>query len=144
MAAVRGPLPGQLTGSRGGGDNPAMVGAGAVCVLFGVWILVAAIRPHPGSEAGSLTGGSRVFVRLMGIATGVWLIAVAVALFGHDLHALLGIIEAFSVLYIVVAVVWMLAALAGGRGGVGSAHRRDPGLRPEKPSPRPPGSIHYR
>jgi len=101
-----------------------MIGAGAVCVLVGILFVIASSRPRPGSAAGSLTGSSRVFARLMGIATGVWLIGVAVALFTHDLGALLGILVAFPVLYIAVAVVLMVSGLSGGPGGAGGNHRR--------------------
>lgn len=121
-----------------------MVGAGVVCMLlFGVFFVVAPIRPHPNSDAGSFTGGSRVFVQLMGIATGVWLIAVTVALLGHDLNALQVLFEAFLALYI-VAGVGILAALARGPGRRGDAHPRDPGLRPQEPPRPPPSSIYYR
>jgi hypothetical protein len=119
-----------------------MAGVGAMCMLlFGVFFMVASIRrPHPSSEVGSLTGSSRAVMRLMGFATGVWLIAVAVEASRHDLHAVLVTFEAYGVLFVVL----MLAALADGPGRVGSAHRRDPALRPQEPSPRRPGSIHYR
>jgi hypothetical protein len=101
-----------------------VVAAGALCVLFGSAFVVTSIRPHRGSEAGSLSGGSRAFVQLLGIGTGVWLIAMAIALFGHDPGAVLAIVVAFSVLYIVVGVLFVLAALAGGPGRLHAGHRR--------------------
>ena len=93
-------------------------------MLVGVVFIVASIRAHPRSEAGNLTGSSRTFARLMGIATGMWLIGVAVTLFAHNLRALLGILVAFPVLYIAVAVVLMVAGLSGGPGRAGGTHRR--------------------
>jgi hypothetical protein len=138
----------RLTVSRRGVNDAAMAGAGVVCVLVGVIFVVVSIRRHPGSEADGLIGSSRAFARLMGIGTGGWLIAVAGAMFSHDRHALLGILVAFPVLYIVVAGVLMVTALGGlgqvgGFGQFGGAHRREPGLRPEKPPPRPPDSIYH-
>ncbi len=101
-----------------------MIAAGVLCMLFGVVFVVSCIRPHPRSEAGSLSGGSRAFVRLLGVATGGWLIAMAIALLRHDRGAVLAILIAFSVLYIVVAVWLVLAALAGAPGRLHAPRRR--------------------
>jgi hypothetical protein len=106
-------------------------------LLFGVWFVVAAIRPHPSSEAASVG----VFGQLMGIGTGVWLIAVAVAAFAQNLDALLLIFAVSSVLYIVVAAVLMVGALAPASDELGGAHRREPRLQPEEPPRRRPRFI---
>jgi hypothetical protein len=99
-----------------------MAGVGALCLLFGLFFMVVSIRrPRPTSEVGSLSGSSRGIVRLMGFATGLWLIATSVEAFGHDLRALLVTFEAYLGLYVVLT----LAALAGGRAGrAGIAHDR--------------------
>jgi hypothetical protein len=79
-----------------------MIGFGAVCVLSGLWFVAVSIRPHRSSEAGRLTGSSRVFARLGGIGTGGFLIAIAIAAFSRDLNALAVIFGASLVLYIVL------------------------------------------
>ena len=115
-------------------DNMAMsVTAGALCGTFGVFFLIAPLRPHPSSEAGSLTGGARVLVQVMGIGSGMWLIALAIAMFGDDGDAALRIIMVGSVMYL-IGVVIMLAMLAGGLGRAGVDHRREPEIRPVPPS----------
>lgn len=82
-----------------------------LCVLFGVWMVIAAIRRHPRSEAGSLTGLAGATVQLLGIATGVFTIAIATA--GNDPDTLLVLFKAFLVVYVVLAVVGMLAMFSG-------------------------------
>jgi hypothetical protein len=111
-------------------------------MLFGLFFMVVSVRrPHRDSEVGSLSGSSRGIVRLMGFATGLWLIATSVEAFGHDLHALLVTFGAYIGLYVVLT----LAAVAGGRPGrAGIAHNRAHGLRPQEPGPRRPYSIYDR
>jgi hypothetical protein len=111
-------------------------------MLFGVLFMVASIRrARPHSEVGSLSGSSRGMLRLMGFATGLWLVATSVEAFGHDLHALLVTFEAYFGLYVVLT----LAALAGSRAGragragqAGIAHNRALGLGRQEPDPRLP------
>jgi peptidoglycan biosynthesis protein MviN/MurJ (putative lipid II flippase) len=121
-----------------------MVAAGALSMLFGVFLIAASIRPHPGSEAGSLSGVSRTLVQVMGVATGVWLIALAIALFGHDLGAVLDVFIVFGVLYGAVAVIVVLAALFGGTARYDGDRPREPEIRRGEPSARWPGSMYLR
>jgi hypothetical protein len=108
-------------------------------MLFGLFFMVVSVRrPHRDSEVGSLSGSSRGIVRLMGFATGLWLIATSVEAFGHDLHALLVTFVAYTGLYVVLT----LAALTGGRAGI--ARDRDHGLRPQEPGARHPYSVYDR
>jgi hypothetical protein len=116
-----------------------MIIVSVFCVLSGLTFVIASLRPHPGSEAGSLTGGSRVLVQVMGIATGVF--TIAIGLFAGDPGALLGIFLTFAVLYGIVAVVLILAVLVSALGRVGRDDHREPGLGPHEP---PPNIIYYR
>jgi uncharacterized membrane protein len=90
-----------------------MVAAGAFCALFGVLLVVCSFRPARGSELGSISGDSRGLAVAGLTSTGLFLIAMAIALILHDVGAVLDILILFGVLYS-VATVMLLASLLGG------------------------------
>jgi hypothetical protein len=120
-----------------------MVAAGVVCLLAGVWFVVVGIRPHPDSEAGSLTGSSAFLVKVGGVGTGLWLILTSFALMGHDPQGALDILMVFAGLYFVLSAVVVVALLAGGLGRGRGADDYGPDPRPGDRTPRPP-TWYYR
>src|SRR5215470_9084447 len=126
----------RLRDSRRGIDTIVMDAAiGVFCLLSGLFLVIAPINPHPSSEAGSLTGGARVAAQWMGIGTGIWLIALAIATFAGNGDAALAIVMVGGVVYLVVAGVFMLGLLAGAIGHLGSDYRRETGVRADQRFP---------
>lgn len=109
-------------------DHFRMAAFGVLSMIFGLVLMIVPLRPHPTSEAGRLTGPSRVAVKVLGVGTGLWSFLLGTALLGDDVAMTYGLIEVFFVLYLGVAGVTVLAMIVT---IVGGARRSQQDRRPQ-------------